>query len=68
MTEQDILGLVGQAATWVVFLALYLYERRRNSRLEDARIRDYRAWMNFLSEPTGKQIFDERPNGSEDED
>lgn len=64
--ETDVLALIGNAATWVVFLALYLYERRRNAILQTERLRDFRAWMNFIADDEKRQIFLERPNGDTD--
>jgi hypothetical protein len=40
----ELVQLIGQFGTWVVFLYLYLSERKRNSEIQDARIQDCREF------------------------
>lgn len=58
MIPNEVLALVGQVGTWVVFLYLYLAERKRNSEVQDARIKECREFAEALvrfTHPTGTQ-------------
>lgn len=60
MDLSEVLGLVSAGGTWVAWFAWAMWERRRNAQLQDERIRDHRAWMNYV---TKQEVFPTKVNG-----
>lgn len=65
MDAEAITAMVSSLGVSSVWLAWAIYERRRNLKLQEARIRELKSWVNFLAKG---EVFPTAPNGNNEED